>query len=67
MHPDEMSVRPVVHGSLIRPVHRDSPSRDSTARQQSQTPEPAEPEQTKAPDENIPPSEEQTHLIDLSV
>lgn len=65
MHPDEMTVRPVVSGTSVRPVHRESPARDSTSHQRSQR-EPAE--DAEEPNEVTQETPgEQTHLIDLRV
>ncbi len=67
MNPDEMTVRPVVYGTSVRPVHREPPPRDSTSRQPSHKRENAESEEPNEPMEEAPQDGEQTHLIDLRV
>lgn len=67
MNPDEMTVRPVVYGTSVRPVHRESPPRDSTSRQPSHRQENTEPDEVGELPEDTPHDGEQTHLIDLRV
>ncbi|MEJ5252363.1 MAG: hypothetical protein HPY54_02455 [Chthonomonadetes bacterium] len=67
MNPDEMTVRPVVYGTSVRPVHRESPPRDSTSRQPSHRQENTQPEEPNEPPEEVPQDGGQTHLIDLRV
>ncbi len=67
MNPDDLTVRPVVYGNAVRPVHRETPPRDSTGRQRASKSEPTEPEQPETTDDSVPLVSEETHLIDLQV
>jgi len=67
VNPDEMTVRPVVYGTSVRPVHRESSPRDSTSRQPSHGQESAQREEPAEVPEDVPHDSQQTHLIDLRV
>lgn len=67
MSPDDIAIRPVITGNAVRPVHREAPSRDSTAGQRSPTPEPVEAEETEMVEDSTLAAEEETHFIDLRV
>lgn len=62
-----MTVRPVVYGTSVRPVHRESPPRDSTSRQPSHRQENSEPEEPAEVLEDVLQDDEQAHRIDLRV
>ncbi len=63
MNPDDIAIRPVVYGNVVRPVHREAASRDSTQGQRSPTPQ--EEEDTELVEQEAQPPTEETHLIDL--
>jgi len=65
MNPDEIAIRPVVYSNTVRPVHRESPSRDSAGGQRAATQEPAESEAPEMVEEAEPAIGEETRLIDL--
>lgn len=62
-----MTVRPVVYGTSVRPVHRESPPRDSTSRQPSHRQENSELEEPAEVLEDVLQDDEQAHRIDLRV
>jgi hypothetical protein len=65
MNPDDITIRPVVYGNAVRPVHRETPSRDSTGGQRPSTREQAEAEETQTMEDGEQTPTEDTHLIDL--
>lgn len=65
MNPDDIAIRPVITGNTVRPVHRESPSRDSTGGQHAQAHEPAATEEAEITEESTLPTAEESHLIDL--
>ncbi|GIV21637.1 MAG: hypothetical protein KatS3mg023_3388 [Armatimonadota bacterium] len=67
MKPDDVAIRPVVYGNAIRPVHRESPSRDSTGGQRPPTREQTEAEEPETIEDGEQTVPEETHLIDLRV
>ncbi len=65
MNPDDIAIRPVVHGNAVRPVHRETPSRDSIGGQRPSPHEQTEAEEVETMDDGDQAVVEQTHLIDL--
>jgi hypothetical protein len=65
MNPDDIAIRPVITGNAVRPVHREPPSRDSTAGQRSHAHEPTEAEEAESEEGSTPMTAEETRLIDL--
>ncbi len=65
MNPDDIAIRPVVYGNAVRPVHRETPSRDSTGGQRPSTREHAEAEEPETMEDGEQAVAEETHLIDL--
>jgi hypothetical protein len=65
MNPDDIAIRPVVYGNAIRPVHRESPSRDSTGGQRPPAHEQTEGEEPETMEGGEQAVTEETHLIDL--
>jgi hypothetical protein len=65
MNPDDIAIRPVVYGNAVRPVHRETPSRDSTGGQRPSTREQAEAEEPPTMEDGEQTATEETHLIDL--
>ncbi|MCS6830268.1 MAG: hypothetical protein NZ749_06445 [bacterium] len=65
MSHDDIAIRPVITGNAVRPVHRDSPSRDSTGGQRAHSHEFAEAEEASTAEAGALVLEEESHLIDL--
>jgi hypothetical protein len=65
MNPDDITIRPVVYGNAVHPLHRETPSRDSTGGQRPATREQTEAEEPQTTEDNEQTSTEQGHLIDL--
>lgn len=65
MNPDDIAVRPVVYGNAVRPVHRETLSRDSTGGQRPTAREQEAAEEPETIEDGEQAVTEGTHLIDL--